>query len=114
MYHFSNRTIQGQALININGKNTAFTQKKNILGVTFDQKLSMKDHIDEKINMATCTLTRLHRFKTMKTNLQFMIYKTLCLFQLLFSITAFIYPKIYGIDKLQKFQNKAIRQIHSI
>ena len=69
MYHTNNRTIQGQALININGEIISYDQKTNIIGVIFDQKLSMKDHLNQMIHMTTYTLSRLHRFKIMKTNL---------------------------------------------
>ena len=114
MYHTNIRTIHGLALININGGIIPFSQNTNILGVKFDYQLNMRNHIDTRIQMAKFTLSRLNRFKTMKTNLQFMLFQTLCLSQIMFSPTALIFPKTYGMDKLQKIQNKAIRQIHSI
>ena len=114
MYHTNIRTIQVQALININGEIIPFSQNTNILGVNFDQQLNMKKHVDQRIQMAKYTLTRLNRFKSMRTNLQFMLFKTLCLSQILFSLTALIFQRLYGMDKLQKLQNKAIKQIHSV
>ena len=63
MYHTNNRTIQGQALININGETISYSENTNIIGVIFDQKLSMKHHIDQRIQMANFTLSRLKNLK---------------------------------------------------
>ena len=106
IYHTSNRTIHGQALININGETTPYSDKTNILGVIFDQKLSMKHHIDQKIQMANFTLTRLNRFKTMQTKLQYMLFNTLCLSQVLFSPTALIYSKLMECINCRSYKTR--------
>ena len=114
IYHHNPQKIQGLATININGETVPYKQSTKILGVTFDQKLSFKQHIDERIAQTKYTLSKLNRFNILDTKIQIKLYKTLCLPQLLFSPTAIIYPPKYGLECTQKLQNKALRQIHSI
>ena len=114
IYHHNPAKIQGLATVSINGETIPYSQHTKILGVTFDQKLTLKQHIDERNTLAKYTLCLLNRFKTLHTKIQLKLYKTLCLPQLLFSPTAMIFPSKIGLEKVQKFQNKALRQIHCI
>ena len=113
-YHHYPQTMLGLATININGETIPYKQQTKILGVTFDQKLTLKQHIKERITLAKYTLSKLNRFNILDTKIQLKLYKTLCLPQLLFSPTAIIYPPKLGLESAQKLQNKALRQIHCI
>ena len=98
----------------VNGETIPYSQHTKILGVTFNQKLTLKQHIHERNTLAKYTLCLLYRFRTLHIKIQLKLYKTLCLSQLLFSPTAIIYPPKIGLEKAQKSQNKALRQIHCI
>ena len=106
--------MQGLATININGETIPYKQQTKILGVTFDQKLTLKQYIQERITLAKYTISKLNKFNILDTRIQLKLYKILCLSQLLFSPTAIIYPSKIGIESTQKLQNRALRQIHSI
>ena len=114
IYHHNPQQIQGLATVNINGETIPYKQQTKILGVTIDQKLSLKQHINERTAHAKYTLSKLNRFNILDTKIQLKLFKTLCLPQLLFSPTAIIYPPKLGLEKAQKLQNRALRQIHCI
>ena len=113
-YHHHPLRMRGLATININGETIPYRQQTKILGVTLDQKLTMKQHIQERVTLAKYTLSKLNRFRILDTRIQLKLYKTLCLPQLLFSPTAIIFPPKIGLESTQKLQNRALRQIHSI
>ena len=114
IYHHNSRKIQGLASVKINGEIIPYKEQTQILGVTFDQKLSLKQHINTRMAQAKYTLSKLNRFNTLDTKIQLKLFKTLCLPQLLFSPSAIIYPQKLGLESAQKLQNKALRQIHCI
>ena len=114
LYHQSAKRVHGQALVNINGSRIPYTTCTKILGVTIDNNITLKQHTDERINLAKYTLARLNRFKTLNTNIQLTLYKSLCLPQVLYSPTAIIYHKNYGLLKTQRLQNRALKKIYSI
>ena len=76
-------------------KSSPTLKKTNILGVTFDYNINMKEHIDQRINAAKHTLARLNRIRSLKTDIQLMLFKTLCFPQVFFFPTALIYSKKY-------------------
>ena len=100
--------------IRVNNEIIPFKTKTSILGVEFDSKLTLKNHITFRYNHALNTLQKLKRFQDLSTNIQFYLFRMLCQSQLLFSPTTLIFPPKLGIQKSQILQNKAIRQIHKI
>ena len=114
LFHQNQNTINGQPLIRVNGEYIPYKNTIKILGVELDTKLNMKKHIDKRIRMEKHTLNRLRRFQILNTKIQLQLFMTLSLAQALYSPTAFIFPEKYGINKTQKLQNKAIRQVYCI
>ena len=114
LYNQIPRRVSNYDPISINNKIIPFKYNTRILGVEFDYKLTLKNHITSRYNTACFTLQKLHRFRDLNTNIQFYLFQMLCQSQLLFSPTALIFPPNLGLKKSQILQNKAIRQIHKI
>ena len=114
LFHQHDRTILGQPLIRINGETIPYKNTTKILGIELDSRLTLKKHIDKRIGLAKYTLHRLNRFKILNIKIQLQLYRSLCLSQIIFSPATMIFPQTYGIEQLQKLQNRALRQIYSI
>ena len=114
LFHQSNNSIQGQPLIRINGESIPYKNTTKILGIELDNRLTLQKHINTRIGLAKHTLQRLNRFKILNIKLQLQLYRTLSLSQAIFSPTTMIYPQKHGVEKLQKLQNRALRQIYCI
>ena len=91
-----------------------YTETTKILGVTFDNNLNFKRHIDHRLQLAKYTKYRLQRFKTLKTKLQIYLFNTLILPQVMFSPTPIMYAGKNAINKIQIMQNKTLRSIFCI
>ena len=100
--------------IKINNETIPFAPSTNILGVTFDNQLNFKKHINHKYKLANNTLNKLKKFTSLHPKLQYQIFQTLSLSQIMYSTTPLIHPMQYGIKKVQTLQNKALRQIYQI
>ena len=100
--------------IKINNETIPFAPSTNILGVTFDNQLNFKKHINHKYKLANNTLNKLKKFTSLHPKLQYQIFQTLSLSQIMYSTTPLIHPLQYGIKKVQTLQNKALRQIYQI
>ena len=114
LFHQHRSSIQGQPLIRVNGETIPYKDTSKILGIELDNKLTLKKHINTRIGIAKYTLHRLKRFQILDTRIQLQLFRTLSLSQILFSPTTMIFPQKHGIEKLQKLQNKALRQIYCI
>ena len=114
LFHQHSRSIQGQPLIRVNGETIPYMNTTKILGIELDNKLTLKTHINKRIGMAKYTLQKLKRFQILDTKIQLQLFRTLSLSQIIFSPSTMIYPQKYGIETLQKLQNKALRQIYCI
>ena len=112
LYHQHHSKVNNYDPIRVNNKIIPFKSKTSILGVQFDKKLTLKNHISFRYNIALNTLQKLHRFQNLNTNLEFHFFQMLSQSQLFFSPTALIYPPKFGLMKAQILQNKTIRQIY--
>ena len=66
-------------------------------------------------NTAIFTLKRLYRFRHLPEHIQLHLFNSLVKPQIMFSPTPLIYPvNRYGLEHVQKLQNKALRQIYKI
>ena len=65
-------------------------QKTRILDVVFDNKLTFKKHVNQRIGAANYTLSRLKRFNNISTYLKYTLFQMLSLSQIMFSSTALI------------------------
>ena len=108
LYHQHHSKINNYEPIRVNNKIIPFKSKTSILGVEFDKKLTLTNHITFRYNIALNTLQKLN------TNLQFHFFQMLSQSQLFFSPTALIYPPKIELKKAQILQNKAIHQINKI
>ena len=115
LYKQHSRKVRQHRPITINNETIPFSQNTKILGVNFDHNLNMKKHIDNRYILASYTLHKLKRFNNLNPALQFSLFQTYCLSQILYSPSAIIFPNNkYGLKKTQILQNKALRQIHKI
>ena len=60
--------------IKINNKEIPFKFQSNILGVKLHYNLSLRNHINQRYNIAVITLKKLKRFKGLNTNTQFHLF----------------------------------------
>lgn len=84
-----------------------------VLGVTFDNKLSMRQHIDTKRAMAGKALTTIQRFRQASVKTKTHLYKALIRPLITYTPNALLLANTTNTKKLQIIQNKALRFIHN-
>ena len=84
-----------------------FEERYKDLGVTFDEKLSFRDHIHEKVYKAYAMLGIKRNFKYISINNFILLYKSMVRSLLDYCVSVWVPCKNGDIEVLEKVQKKA-------
>ena len=109
---FFNRPRKGREYIKINDKTIESSDSVTYLGMTLDTKLTYSEHIDNLINKGEKGLNILRKISGSTWGLhcssRLLLYKNYILPKLVYGEEFFDKASITSLEKLQKFQNKAL------
>ena len=92
-----------------------FKERYRDLGVTFDEKLTFRDHIYEKVRKAYAMLGIIKRnFKYISINNFILLYKSMVRSLLVYCVSVWVPYKKGDIEVLEKVQKKATKIIPEI
>ena len=114
IFNKSPQACAGFPPVRHNNEHIPFTHHCNILGVTFDNKVNFNKHIDNKVPLARLAYNTLHRFQHFHPKIRLHLFKIFVLPTLIFSVIPILYNGYKSLKKVQIFQNKHIRHVHSI
>ena len=77
-------------------------------------KLTFNKHINNKIPLAKLSNNTLHRFQHFHPKIRLHLFKIFVLPTLIFSVIPILHNGFKSLKKIQIFQNKHIRHVHSI